>query len=101
MNLAEFSASALSGAEPPNTLRVELQSLWLDKAGDWRGAHDLVDQLPGRDAAWVHAYLHRVEGDDWNAEYWYNRAGQSMPTSRTLDEEWESIAVHFLERCEE
>ncbi|MDW3196150.1 MAG: hypothetical protein R8G66_27510 [Cytophagales bacterium] len=66
------------------------QALKLDKEGDWQGAHDLVDQLGGQDAAWVHAYLHRKEGDQWNADYWYRRAGQSS-FSGSLDEEWEQL----------
>lgn len=59
-------------------------------------AHAEVDQLPGKSAAKVHAYLHRKEGDDWNAEYWYGRAGVSRP-SVSLDEEWEVLLLDFLQ----
>ena len=80
---------------PPAHFSVLLKSLWYDKKGDWKKAHDLVDQLPGVDAAWVHAYLHRKEGDIWNADYWYARAKKVRPT-HTLEEEWESLVVHFM-----
>ncbi len=86
---------SLSNPEPPAHFSVLLKSLWHDKKGDWRMAHDLVDQLPGVEAAWVHAYLHRKEGDRWNADYWYARAKKVRP-SHTLEEEWESLVVHFM-----
>ncbi|MDF2478033.1 MAG: hypothetical protein K0S24_3516 [Sphingobacterium sp.] len=66
------------------------KSLWYDKKGDWKTAHDLIDQLDGRDAAHVHAYLHRKEGDPWNARYWYNRAKQAVYTG-SLEAEWDEL----------
>jgi len=71
-----------------------LKSLWYDAKGDWKQAHDLVDSLAGEEAAWVHAYLHRKEGDSWNADYWYAKAKKVRP-SHTLEEEWESLVAHF------
>jgi hypothetical protein len=86
---------SLSHPEPPTHFSVLLKSLWHDKKEDWKKAHDLVDSLPGAEAAWVHAYLHRKEGDIWNADYWYARAKKTRP-SHTLEEEWESLVVHFM-----
>lgn len=63
------------------------KALYHDKQGDWDKAHDLVDQLPGKEAARIHAYLHRVEGDDWNARYWYNRAEEDY-FDGSLEAEW-------------
>lgn len=63
------------------------KALYYDQQGDWDRAHGLVDELSGRDAARVHAYLHRVEGDEWNAGYWYRRAGVDF-FDGSLPEEW-------------
>ena len=80
---------------PQAHFSVLLKSLWYDKKGDWKTAHDLVDSLAGAEAAWVHAYLHRKEGDSWNADYWYGRAKKLRP-SHTLEEEWEELVSHFI-----
>ncbi|MFC5624701.1 hypothetical protein [Algoriphagus winogradskyi] len=72
-----------------------LKSLWYDGNGNWEKAHDEVDSLGGQDAARIHAYLHRKEGDQWNADYWYRRAGESKP-NLTLDEEWADLLSRFL-----
>jgi hypothetical protein len=74
-----------------------LRALLLDARGDWDQAHRLVQDLESRDAAWVHAYLHRREGDLSNASYWYSRAGRNRPAS-SLDEEWEAIATDLVNR---
>lgn len=66
------------------------RALYHDRQGDWKKAHDLVDQLGGRDAAHIHAYLHRKEGDQWNAEYWYRRAGQVVYKG-SLNDEWDEL----------
>ena len=89
MIVATFKNS-LAKDFPPEGLSVYLQALWYDAKGDWQTAHDLVDQLDGQTAAHVHAYLHRKEGDRWNAQYWYNRAKQPMP-NQSLDAEWEEL----------
>jgi hypothetical protein len=70
-------------------------ALWYDGNGDWKKAHDQVDQLAGKDAARIHAYLHRKEGDQWNAEYWYRRAGVAVYQG-TLEEEWKSLLNVYL-----
>ncbi|SHO64302.1 hypothetical protein [Algoriphagus zhangzhouensis] len=79
---------------PLSTFSPELKSLWYDMKGDWHLAHDQVDHLDGKSAARVHAYLHRKEGDQWNADYWYHRAGESRP-SLSLDEEWQKLFKRF------
>jgi hypothetical protein len=81
----------------PGTIKNEpvLLALWHDGHGDWEKSHDQVDQLSGNDAALIHAYLHRKEGDQWNADYWYKRAGEKRP-SFTLEEEWEELVRRFF-----
>ena len=85
---------SISQSKPPEKLTVYLNALWYDAKGDWKRAHDFVDQLPGSDAAWVHAYLHRKEGDIWNADYWYERAKKTRPAC-SFEEEGESLVAHF------
>ena len=80
---------------PPAGLSPLLLSLWYEANDDWDRAHNIAQDVPGPDGAWVHAYLHRVEGDNWNANYWYRRAGRSMP-AHSLKEEWEVLARYFL-----
>lgn len=93
-DLEEFKA-CLSSDELPENLSLHLQSLWYDGKGDWKAAHDLIDQLGDKRSAHLHAYLHRKEGDIWNADYWYSRAGEKRPAI-TLDEEWEQLVSAFL-----
>lgn len=80
---------------PDQSWSAVQQSLWHDKNGDWRKAHDLIDQLDGVDAAHVHAYLHRKEGDEWNAKYWYNRAKQPF-FKGSLEAEWGKLFDIFF-----
>lgn len=94
MNAAELAQSAQNDSDPPSGLTLVQQSLWLAKAGRWDESHDLTNEIPGTDGSWIHAYLHREEGDLGNASYWYHRARKDMPPqSVTLAEEWEQIAV--------
>ena len=74
-----------------------LQSLLLDAAGDWESAHRIAQNDPSNDGSWVHAYLHRKEGDKGNAGYWYRSAGKSLP-DLSLMEEWEYIALALLKK---
>jgi hypothetical protein len=67
-----------------------LRGLWHDHGGDWDAAHRAVQEASDPDSAWVHAYLHRKEGDLWNAGYWYSRAGRSAACGE-LAEEWEQM----------
>lgn len=95
ITLISFKES-LALSEPDKSYSLILKSLWYDAKGDWNKAHDFVDQLSGTDAAWVHAYLHRKEGDIWNADYWYSKAKKTRPNV-ILEEEWESLLLNFLE----
>jgi hypothetical protein len=94
MTLDEFKRS-VSKARPPGGLVPALVGLWWDVKGDWERAHAVVMDESGKDCAWVHAYLHRVEGDLANARYWYAQAGRAAPTGR-LRAEWDSIAGTLL-----
>lgn len=92
--LSEFKSS-LNNTAPDAALSPQLISLWFDGRGDWHTAHEQVDHMSDRTSAWVHAYLHRKEGDIWNADYWYNKAGKTRPHF-SLDEEWEQLVNHLL-----
>jgi hypothetical protein len=89
VNTADFRAS-LSGAAPAPSLAPPLAALWWAAKGDWDAAHRLVQDEGTSDAAWVHAYLHRVEGDLGNAGYWYRQAGKPVAKD-SLEAEWERI----------
>ena len=81
----------------PDDIPPLLQALLLQAAGDWDSAHRIAQNDPSSDGSWVHAYLHRVEGDLGNASYWYRNAGRSL-TEIPLDEEWEYIAMALAEK---
>ena len=85
----------MAGAEPPPNVSIYLQALWYDANDDWERAHKLIQDLPDKNAAWIHAYLHRREGDLFNADYWYRRAGKSRPDV-SLAEEWEGMVSALL-----
>lgn len=72
-----------------------LHALWLAHQGEWEQAHQIAQSDESHEGAWVHAYLHRVEGDSTNASYWYRRAGRP-PQSGDLKEEWKAIATGLL-----
>ena len=95
MDLAAFRAS-LAAAEPPPDLSQALRALWLDARGNWDGAHDAAQADEGGAGDWVHAYLHRKEGDAGNAAYWYRRARKPVCRA-SLDEEWAAIAERASE----
>ena len=99
MSFAEFQESVANDAAPPAGASLPLRALWHDARGDWTRAHNFAQEDHGRDGSWVHAYLHRKEGDAGNAGYWYARAGRKMPANGvTLDAEWEDIARDLLGR---
>lgn len=89
-----FEAS-LKEDGPPHGCRAELAALWWARRDDWTAAHELVQDAVGGDAAWVHAWLHRAEGDEGNAGYWYRRAGRPAGRS-SLEDEWAVIAEALL-----
>ncbi len=94
MNFSSFHQS-LAESSPPAGLSDPLMALWLQANDEWESAHDYVRDNTDRPSAWVHAYLHRVEGVLWNADYWYGRAGKARP-DYSLDDEWQRIAQALL-----
>ena len=97
MTIAELKAS-LTSATPPAGLSRPLLALWHDGRGDWDAAHRVAQDIDDGDGSWIHAYLHRKEGDAGNAAYWYRRAGKPVATV-SLDAEWDQIVTALLERC--
>lgn len=98
MSFGEFvqSTAPASGDDyPPASLSPALQALWMDARGHWDAAHELCQKSGDRAGDWVHAYLHRKEGDESNAGYWYSRAGRPPATGPLLDE-WREIAEALL-----
>lgn len=94
MDLPEFKALARK-EQPPTDLSPALQGLIWDAKGDWNKAHECAQSQEDRQGDWVHAYLHRKEGDLANAGYWYRRAKKPVYKG-TLDEEWEEIVRALL-----
>ena len=94
MTLDDFRHS-LAAAKPPDELTLALVGLWWDAKGDWARAHESAQQDEGLEGSWVHAYLHRKEGDQGNAVYWYGRAGKPV-CRQPLDAEWLSIVGDLL-----
>jgi hypothetical protein len=94
MDLAAFKSS-LGQSQPPSGISLALQGLWWDAKGDWNKAHDCAQRHEDMAGNWLHAYLHRKEGDLGNAGYWYRRAGK--PTGHgSLELEWEMIVSALL-----
>ena len=96
MTVDEFAATVQAFA-PPAGVAPALLALWHEARGDWNTAHDIAQDVPDPDGAWVHAYLHRKEGDAANAGYWYRRARQ-LVANDSLDDEWERIARALIEK---
>ena len=95
MTFEDFKAS-LNDDAPPADLSPALTGLWYQARGDWEKAHQVVQSDDTTESAWVHAHLHRVEGDEANAGYWFRRAGQPHGTGE-LRAEWEEITRQLLE----
>jgi len=91
---AEFETSLKSTA-PPDGCPPLLAALWHDRRGDWDTAHRLAQDVDDENGAWVHAYLHRKEGDAANAAYWYRRASRPVAT-QSLDDEWAAIVAVLI-----
>jgi hypothetical protein len=94
MDLSSFNRS-LSDSGPPDRLGPALAALWWAKNNDWERAHGIVMADESAEAAWVHAYLHRVEGDLGNAGYWY-RWARRAPAIGDLDAEWHAMVAELL-----
>lgn len=90
MTLTEFQSLKNPGNLPPL-----LQAMWYDLRGDWKEAHELAQDVESVEGAWIHAYLHRQEGDHSNANYWYHQAGRKFST-QSLSEERQEIVHHLL-----
>ena len=94
MKFEEFQKS-LGASSPPANLSAYLQSLWYDAKGDWNRSHEIIQDIADERAAWIHAYLHRKEGDIGNADYWYRRAGKNRP-NKALKEECKNFVETLL-----
>jgi hypothetical protein len=95
MHYQEFMDS-LDQDNCPSALEPCLRALWYDAKGEWHTAHEIVQEIDDAMAARIHAYLHRKEGDDWNARYWHRRAGSVFPAKMSLHEEWNSLLREIL-----
>lgn len=97
MTAEELSQSAANDPAPPAGASAAAQALWYARAGKWDAAHDLCQEVPGTAGSWIHAWLHREEGDLGNAGYWYSRAGKPMPPINiTIEQEWLAIASELV-----
>jgi hypothetical protein len=94
MNFEEFHQT-LSLSDPPVKISGHLLSLWYDAKDDWEKSHTIIQEINDANAAWIHAYLHRKEGDIGNADYWYRRAGKKRPAV-SLEKEWEEIVKEII-----
>ena len=94
MTVEDFKTS-LEENFPPAELNTLLLALWYDAKGNWEKSHDLVSEDHSIEGAHIHAYLHRKEGDLWNADYWYRRAGE-IRKEISLNEEWEYLVKRFI-----
>lgn len=98
MSFADLQESIARDAGPPAAATRAVQALWHDARGDWHAAHACAQDDESAEGSWVHAYLHRKEGDLGNAGYWYARAGRPRPVIGTsLETEWAEIARALLE----
>lgn len=97
MDLDEFQES-LRQPHPPDGLHPCLLALWFAGKGEWDQAHNIAQDLSSRNGSWVHAYLHRVEGDPANAAYWYRKAAKPAQTvgGQTFEQEWAAIVTSLL-----
>lgn len=95
MNYRDFIDS-LKQDSCPDGLSACLQVLWHDAKGDWNTAHQIVQRLNDAGSARIHAYLHRREGDEWNARYWHRRAGSVFRDDLSLEQEWRSLLQELL-----
>ena len=93
MTLAEFQLSLEKKTPPP--VSAALVALWHDAKGDWEGAHEVAQDIEDATGSWVHAYLHRKEGDEGNAAYWYKKAGKPVERG-PLGAEWTRIVTALL-----
>ena len=94
--VSDFLRDLQERDKPSVPMPVHLKALWWAKKGNWDTAHDLAQDAGSQSGDWVHAYLHRVEGDLGNAAYWYGRARKPVKARESLDEEWKELVSFFL-----
>lgn len=94
MHYEEF-ISSLSANEPPPNMSALLKALWFDGKEDWESSHNIAQDINDKTGSWIHAYLHRKEGDHSNARYWYSKA-EKPEAKMSLREEWEMLVREFL-----
>ena len=94
MDMNSFKKSLSENISPQN-ISVYLKALWYEGKGDWHKAHQIIQDINDSNASWIHAFLHRKEGDIGNADYWYRRAGKKRPTI-SLEKEWEEIVESLI-----
>lgn len=90
----ESFVDSLSRNEPPKAISPYLLALWYDAKHQWDRSHDIAQDITDAKGSWIHAYLHRKEGDRANAGYWYSKAGKPYP-EQSLDEEWKALVRSF------
>jgi hypothetical protein len=93
MNLDDFIQSAAVHKTPPAGLAAPLVALWHAEKGDWHAAHNVAQDIHTKAGSWIHAHLHREEGDLWNARYWYERAGRAESKKPITEERREIIGA--------
>jgi hypothetical protein len=96
MTPAELAASAETATAPPASLSREAAALWHTKKGNWEDAHNIAQDIHTPMGSWIHALLHVIEGDQWNADYWFNRAGKPSRKPKDIDALWDEIAAKVL-----
>lgn len=94
MTVSEFK-SCTKNPHPRKEWPLHIKALWHDARGDWEKAHTIIENTIELSSSWVHAYLHRKEGDQWNAEFWYRQAGKPVPNC-SITEEWSNIASSYF-----
>ena len=94
----EVFQSALKGDSPPFSWSEPFKALWWDARGNWESAHEIAQELTTPWGSWMHAYLHRKEGDDWNSRYWHRQAGSVFPAGMTLEEERDMLVRELTEK---
>jgi hypothetical protein len=94
LDINEFIQS-INEEHPPSGLNSLLLALWYDAKGDWEKSHNIAQDIDTKEGALIHAYLHRKEGDLWNADYWYQKGGISRKEI-SLDEEWKILVHKFI-----
>ncbi|MDZ4286442.1 MAG: hypothetical protein U0984_00695 [Prosthecobacter sp.] len=97
MTPESLHASALHDDAPPAGLSLEAQALWQAKKGRWDAAHNIAQDIHTPMGSWLHALLHVIEGDQWNADYWFAKAGKPSRKPAEIDALWQEIATAVLQ----